>query len=142
MKRRLLSILLFPLVCSAFVLAQDRRNDPGPVPSDVLGPQLIAWSQLQQPQPVQQPDQPLSQANRQSEQVPSPQPAQPPAAQTLTGTIVKDFGRFILKVSSSTAYGLDDQARARKYEGKQVKIAGIFDAKGNSFHIIDIQLIS
>ena len=73
---------------------------------------------------------------------PAQQQQQPPAAQTLTGTIVKDGSRFILKVSSSSAYQLDDQDKAKQYEGKQVKINGTLDASGNSFHIISIELIS
>jgi hypothetical protein len=134
MNRRLFSIVfVFLLASTSFALAQDAQK-PRPVPpSDVLGPQLIAWSQLQQPQPMQQAE-------------PSPSQTQPdpsPATQTLTGTIVKDAGHYLLKVAgSSTAYELDDQVRASHYEGKQVKVAGVLDAKGNSFHIINIELIS
>jgi hypothetical protein len=133
MNRRLLSIMfVFLLASASFALAQDAQK-PSPVPpSDILGPQLIAWSQLQQPQPMQQ------------EPLPSQtQPDPSPATQTLTGTIVKDAGHYLLKVAdSSIAYELDDQVRASRYEGKQVKIAGVLDAKGNSFHIINIELIS
>ncbi len=55
---------------------------------------------------------------------------------------MKDGSRYILKVSSSNTYELDDQDRAKRYEGKQVKVAGTLDAKGNSLHIISIELIS
>jgi hypothetical protein len=143
MKRRLFSIL-FLVTSASILLAQDSQK-PNPVPSDILGPQLIAWSQLQQPQPVQE-QQPPTQTGRQTEQPQAVSPTQPdqsPSTQTLTGTIVKDSGHYILQVSgTSTAYELDDQDRARQYEGKQVKIAGKLDAKGNSFHIINIELIS
>jgi Protein of unknown function (DUF5818) len=141
---------LFIVAAGPLVLAQGPRSQSKPVlPSEILGPQLIAWSQLQKPQPVPQPlpppDRPVQQADQQPGQPPTP-PAQrqqqPPAAQTLTGTIVKDGSRFILKVSSSSAYQLDDQDKAKQYEGKQVKINGTLDASGNSFHIISIELIS
>jgi hypothetical protein len=71
-----------------------------------------------------------------------PAPPQPPAAQTFTGTIVKDGTRYVLKVSSNSVYQLDDQERAKQYEGKQVKIAGTLDAIGNSLHITSIELVS
>jgi len=136
MKRRLFS-MVFLAASASIVLAQDSQK-PSPVPADILGPQLIAWSQLQQPQPVQE-----QQPSSQSDQLSPTQPEQSPATQTLTGTIVKDSGRYILKVSgSNTAYELDDQVRARQYEGKQVKVAGKLDAKGNSFHVVNIELIS
>jgi hypothetical protein len=130
MKRRLLSILLV-IGSASFLFAQDAHK-PSPVPpSDILGPQLIAWSQLQHPQPVGQ--------GEQSQTRPDPSPA----TQTLTGIIVKDSGHFFLKISGgSTAYELDDRDRASQYEGKQVKVAGVLDPKGNSFHIINIELIS
>jgi hypothetical protein len=135
MERRLFSIPVVSvvLVSASLLLAQDAQK-PSPVPPpDILGPQLIAWSQLQHPQPVQQAE-------------PSPAQAQPdpsPASQTITGTIVKSSGHYFLKVADgSAAYELDDQDRASHYEGKQVKVAGVLDAKGNSFHIINIELIS
>jgi hypothetical protein len=131
-RRHLLSIFLV-VASTSFLVAQEAQK-PSPVPpSDILGPQLIAWSQLQQPQPMQQGEQSSSQT----------QPDPSPAAQTLTGTVVKDAGHYLLKVAgSSTAYELDDQDRASHYEGKEVKVAGVLDAKGKSFHIINIELIS
>ena len=131
------------------MFSQEAQRKPSPVPPEILGPQLIAWSQVQKPQPVPAPlpppDRPV-----QSEQQPgqsashaAQEPAQSqPAAQTLTGTIVKDGGRYILKVSGSSTYELDDQERAKRYEGKQVKIVGMLSATGNSFHIVSIELMS
>lgn len=39
------------------IFAQDLQGRPDPVPPStvLVGPQLIAWSELQKPQPVQQP---------------------------------------------------------------------------------------
>src|SRR6266436_3738691 len=91
MKRRtsLLAALVFLSATLPSALTQDLRGQPSPVlPSDILGPQLIAWSQLQKPQPVPQP---LPPPDRPMQQQPDQQPAQsanpsappqPPAAQT------------------------------------------------------------
>ena len=72
----------------------------------------------------------------------NPPPPRPPAAQTFTGTIVKDGSRYLLKVSSKDIYQLDDQEKAKRYEGKQVKVEGTLDANGNSLHITSIELLS
>ena len=142
MKRESKSVaaLVFLLVTVSPMFSQDVKGKPSPaLPSQILGPQLIAWSQVQEPQPLTEP---ARRADQQSAQTPQEPPQQQPAAQTLTGTIIKDGNRYVLKVSNGTAYQLDDQDRAREYEGKQVKVAGTLDAKGNSFHINSIELIS
>ncbi len=61
---------------------------------------------------------------------------------TFMGTIVKDGTRYVLKVSSNKTYQLDDQDRAKQYEGKQVRIVGTLNADGESLHITSIELIS
>lgn len=122
MKREtsLLSALAFLLVTVPLMFTQDPRSQPSPaLPADILGPQLIVWSQAQRPQPVPQPlltsERPVPE--QQSEQ---PNPADdPPAqqeqttAQKFTGTIVKNSGVYSLKVSSNNAYQLDDQEKAK-----------------------------
>ena len=143
MKRRtsLVSTLMFLTATWPAMLAQDIKSQPSPVlPSDILGPQLIAWSQMQKPQPIPQPMTSPGRPSQQAEQQP-PQPPSP-AAQTFTGTIVKDGARYILKASGTNVYELDDQEQAKQYEGKQVKIAGTLDATGNSLHITSIELLS
>jgi hypothetical protein len=152
MKRKacLLATVVFVIGTVPFMCTQDLRSQPSPVPpSGILGPQLIAWSQLQKPEPVPQPLPPPDRAAQQPDQPATQQPpqpanpqAQPPAAQTFTGTIVKDGNRYILKVSSNNVYQLDDQEKAKRYEGKQVKIEGTLDAKGSSLHITSIELLS
>ena len=142
-----LAALVFLGACLPLGLAQGPPNQPSfALPSDILGSQLIAWSQLQKPQPIPQP---LSMPSRSAQ--PSDQPpqaanpsAQPqfPAEQAFTGTIIKDGLRYVLKVSSNSVYQLDDQERAGLYEGKQVKIAGTLDATGNSLHVTSIELVS
>jgi len=58
------------------------------------------------------------------------------------GTIIKNGSTYVLKVSSNSAYQLDDQDRAKQYEGEQVKITGTLDADGKSLHITSIELVS
>lgn len=147
---------LFFLAGTIPVFAQDRpsndqssndqqsKDQPGKhnfeLPSDILGPQLIAWSLLQRPHPVPEPAHPP--------QSQEPQEGSPPAqqhehaTQTFTGTIGKDGSRYVLKVSDNTAYQLDDQERARQYEGKPVRVDGTLNPKDNSLHILNLELIS
>lgn len=140
-----LATVVFLLVSLPLMLAQDPQIQPSPaLPSSILGPQLIAWSQLQKPQPAPQPlpppDRPIPQPDQQQ-----PNPSahqQPPAALTLMGTIVKDGTRYMLKVSSNSVYQLDDQDKFKEYEGKQVRIAGSLDADGKILHVTSIELVS
>jgi hypothetical protein len=119
--------LVFLLLTAPLMFAQTPQSQPRPgLPSDILGPQLIAWSQLQQPQPVAQPL-PLSD---QSDQ------------QIITGTIIGDGSSYVLRISTNSAYQLADQEKVKQYEGKQVKIDGTLDANGASVHIISIELAS
>ena len=140
---------LILLVAAAF--GQESQTNPAPtLPAAILGPQLIVWSQLQEPKPVPQPlpppDRPVPTPDQQPEsgktQAQSPAPSQTPAAQTFTGTINKDGNRYVLKVSGGNTYQLDDQDEAGKYEGKQVKVVGDLDAKGAMLHVVSIQLVS
>jgi Protein of unknown function (DUF5818) len=151
MKREtsLLSALAFLFVTAPLMVTQNPQSQPSPaLPSDILGPQLIAWSQTQTPQPVPQPlprrsvpqpDQQPEGANPATD--PSAQQPQP-TVQKFTGTIVKTDGVYVLKVSSTNQYQLDDQEKAKQYEGKQVTVGGTLDAKGSSLHVINIELVS
>jgi hypothetical protein len=137
---------------SPFAFSQN-ASKPAPVlPADIVGPQLIMWSELQKPQPIPQPLPPPDKPDQQASQQPTQQtPGQPapatgsqaqgqPSAQTFTGTIVKDSDRYILK-SDGGAYQVDDQVKAKAYEGKQVKVTGSLD-KSNVLHIAGIELLS
>jgi Protein of unknown function (DUF5818) len=98
------------------------------LPSDILGPQLISWSQQQRPQPVPQPlpDSPPQQPGPQPGQQPANPPSERPEVHTYTGKIVKDLhtSKFVLQVAGDETYQLDDQNKPREYEGKDVKIIG------------------
>lgn len=110
------------------LFGQDTQNQPSPaLPPEVLGPQLIAWSQLQSPQPLRQ-----ARSTQDKE----------PTAQTFTGRIMRDGSTYLLKVSTGTAYPVAEWQRAKPYEGKQVRISGVLDANGESLHILSIEPVS
>ena len=129
------------LILAGCMFAQGVQSEPAPaLPSSVLGPDLIAWSQMQTPRPVPQPLPP-------DQNPPAPQQ---PTTETLAGTIMKVDSSYVLKLASGLTYRLDyqnedqndDQNNARRYEGKQIQLLGSVDANRNSIHILGIQLIS
>src|SRR5438270_8515555 len=124
------------LLVAGFSFGQE-QSPAKPAPGQnqhILGPQLIAWSEMQKPQPVPQQPQPIPAPDAKADQTaPSPdnkpdskaQPepdAQQSTAQSVSGTIVNMGGKYVLETADNLAYQLDDQERASKYEGKHVKI--------------------
>jgi hypothetical protein len=118
-------------------------------PEDVMATrQLVAWSRLQKPQPAPQPlpprDTPLPQPDPQDQQ--AKQPADPQNQQTptqsFTGKIVKDGGRYVLKVSSSSTYQLDSRGDVKQYENQDVKVIGNLDSTSNTIRVVKIELLS
>src|SRR5216684_1612316 len=129
-------LVAIALLFSGVSLAQELAARPAPSTGDgILGPQLIAWSEMQKPQPVPQRPQPVPVPDSNTDK-------QGPAAQTLTGTVIKLGNKYVLKTTDKQTYELDDQNRAREYEGKQVKIVGSLDRTTNRIHITSIELIS
>ena len=141
--------------CTAFLLvmtplAFGQKGQQAPqFPEDALAPrQLIAWSYLQKPQPAPQPlpprDTPLPQPDPQDQQ--AKPPADPQNQQTptraFTGKIVKDAGRYVLKVASNTTYQLDGQDDVKQYENQEVTIIGTLDTGSNTIRVVKIQLLS
>jgi hypothetical protein len=107
---------------------------------------------LQRPEPVPVPDSNADKQSGPTEDTPRQQPApdtrapaqekQGPAAQTLSGTVIKLGNNYVLKTTDKQTYELDDQGKAREYEGKQVRIAGSLDRTTNLIRITSIELIS
>ena len=146
-------LVTIALLFSGVSLGQQLPARPAPSTGDgILGPQLIAWSEMQKPKPVpQRPDPvpvPDSNADKQegpTKDTPQRQPAQEkqgPAAQTLNGTVIKLGNKYVLKTTDKQTYELDDPDKARQYEGKQVKIVGSLDPTTNMIHITSIELVS
>lgn len=62
--------------------------------------------------------------------------------ETFTGQVVKARnGQYALLMDEQTGKGfyLDDQEKAKEYEGKNVKVTGVLEAAKNLIHISDIQ---
>ena len=163
MKRKIFTLVL---LASAFILtpimlhAQVALDQPD-VLNGYVGPQLIAWSQMQDPEPVPQP---MPKAAPRPDPDPDPQPETAPAqnsqptssgsqtpqstasqedTQTLTGTIVSVKDRCVLRAATgSTTYDLDNQAKAKQFEGKQVKVVGKVDSATNTIHVESIEPLS
>lgn len=140
---------LFFLV-APFVVAQDPQLAAPQVPEDAFATrQLIAWSNLQKPQPAPQPmppqdnsvPQPGQTAEQQAKPPADPQTQQTPA-QSFTGKIVKDAGTYVLRVGKDSAYQLSQQTDLGKYENQTVKVIGNLDASGKTIHIVKIELMS
>lgn len=65
-------------------------------------------------------------------------PAVAEAARSFNGRIVRAGKQFALKESSTqTLYRLDDQKKAKQYEGKRVKVTATMDST-NTLRVIDI----
>ena len=127
----------------------------GPDDKDKLfSSDLIAWSVMQEPQqPEQQPahQQPTPDPNPETQPAQSP-PSQPGTqsatqnhaltAQTFTGTVSKDANNFVLKVSETTSYKLDNQQQVQEYEGQRVRVTGTLDQSVNLIHVDRIEPLS
>jgi hypothetical protein len=141
----------FLLAVTSLAFAQEEKAAPQ-VPEDAFVAQrLIAWSRFQKPQPtpqplpprdtpVPQPDQPDQQGNQQPDpQVPS---TQTPATQSFTGKILRDSGKYVLKVASDTAYELQSPGDVARYENQTVKVIGNLDTGTNTIRVVKIELLS
>jgi hypothetical protein len=153
-------LVAIALLFGGVSLAQELAARPDPSAGDgILGPRLIAWSEMQKPQPVPQRPEPVpvpnSNADKQAgptEDTPKQQPAPDakapaqeklgPAVQTLSGTVIRLGSKYVLKTADKQTYELDDQDKVREYDGKQVKIVGSLDRTTNMIHITSIELIS
>jgi hypothetical protein len=139
------------LAVSPLAFSQEPQLASPPVPEDALATeQLIAWSRLQKPQPAPQPlppqDTPVPQPGQDQDQKSKPpadpQTQQSPTSQSFTGKIVKDAGKFVLQVSGSTTYQLDDQGDIQQYENQTVKVVGSLEAGSSTIRVVKIELIS
>jgi len=121
-------------------------------PEDALtSRQLIAWSRMQKPQPAPQPlpprDTPIPQPDpqgqqaQQAQQPSNPQDSQAPT-QSFTGKIVKDGGKYVLKVASNSTYQLEGEGNVQQYENQDVKVVGTLDTGSNTIRVVKIELIS
>lgn len=61
------------------------------------------------------------------------------SARSFEGKIAKSGDQLVLQDSATqTAYKLDDQDKAKQFEGKSVKVMATMDASTNTLHVVDI----
>jgi hypothetical protein len=128
------AIFVLPIILVGMAFAQEA----GPVPAT----DLIQWSAMQTPE--QLPPAPNARPEPQPETQPAPQPEQTQpqsdaAVHTVTGSISKDGDSYVLKVSDTTSYKLDDQAKAKEFEGQKVRVTGEVDLNRNFIHVQKIE---
>ncbi len=129
MKNFLLRILLAAAVTLvAFALASSARaqqadDDPAPATPHQSQPSAAPQSPEQHAAPV-----------------PPSGDAQTQEALAFTGRVAKEQGQLVLKDPvTKMNYQLDDQAKAKPYVGKQVKVTGKLEMRSNTIHIESIE---
>ena len=109
----------------------------------------IVWSQAQQPKPIpsvkpelpdQQPEQapPNNSQATPAKESDSERKAES-AHQTFSGIIVKTGTEYVLKTTDNVTYQLDDQDRAKRFQGKQVKVTGSLNANTKVIRVQNIE---
>ncbi|MBZ5664396.1 MAG: hypothetical protein LAO30_07290 [Acidobacteriia bacterium] len=82
---------------------------------------------------------PATQSQDNTAQQPVNTPSQQQSAQSFEGKITKSGDKFVLKDNATqAAYQLDDQDKAKQFEGKTVKVKATVDPNTNTLHIVDI----
>ena len=65
--------------------------------------------------------------------------SQQQSARSFEGKTAKSGDQLVLQESSTqTAYKIDDQEKAKQFEGKNVKVMATVDASTNTLHVVDI----
>jgi len=130
------NVSLTAVALTAFALAPLALAQSATPQGGKKGPDLLAFAQQQKAQPMPQmqtPSTPVEQAHGDAQQ------QQPAAARSFTGTIVKAGDVYVLKTSDNMTYQLDDQSRAKDFEGKQVQVTGSLDSGNNTIKVQDIK---
>jgi Protein of unknown function (DUF5818) len=115
---------------------------------------LIAWSFMQQPrepdegqprtptpEPSPETQSPENPTPGTPENPPSAQPnrGRPAAAQSFIGSIAKEADSFVLKVSATTSYKLDNSREVEQFEGQRVRVIGTLDRDINLIHVDKVE---
>jgi hypothetical protein len=137
-----LGLVLF-LTTAPLAFSQEATPQPCPdvVPGS-LGCELVLWSRLQAPVPLPEPDVkpvPPSDGHSPSER---DQAGPKTTRQSITGTIVRQGVRCVLKLADNSTYQLDNQNTVKQYQDKKVKIVGTLDADNHTLHVESIEVAS
>ncbi|MGA8539740.1 MAG: DUF5818 domain-containing protein [Terriglobales bacterium] len=85
--------------------------------------------------------QPLPDLQEHETRAANPQMQQEALVQGFTGRIIVDGSWYVLQVSKDAFYRLDDQQRASRCDGKQVKVLGTLDEDRYVVHVTQIEPI-
>jgi hypothetical protein len=150
----LVSLILFG------ALAFGQEPTAKTVKNDLFSSDLVMWSYMQNPlpEPGQTRQTPSPDPNPETQPQPNPAGPQqnPPAgqpkdksssdtstdkstAQSFTGTINKQAESFILQVSTTVFYKLDNEQQVQQYEGQRVRVTGTLDSSNNLIHVEKVE---
>jgi hypothetical protein len=119
------AVTLFTLALPPSMHAQQADQDPAPATPHQTDP-----AAAQQPQ-------------QQEAQMPASGDATTREAKTFSGRMVKENGELVLKDPvTKVSYKLSDQAKAKQYVGKQVKVTGKLDMNSNTIQVNGIEPLS
>lgn len=144
-----MKVILTTLALAGFALAPMALAQGSHPRMDMkAGTELIAWTQDQKPEPA-----PATQATPPDQKPQTETPSSPArsakgstqkeadAAQSFKGTIVKSGDTFVLKTGGNMTYQLDDQIRAKDFEGKDVSVTGSLDSGTNTIKVTAIATV-
>lgn len=93
--------------------AQSSTPNPDvPITNEIVGPPLVAWSNLQKPVP-----------------------------EVARGVIVRDDSAYTLKLASGGTYLLKSELNVQAFEGREVQVSGRRDLQRNVLQVICIEPI-
>jgi len=108
-----------------------------------LGVLVVALTWLQPLAVAQQDRDPAAPAAQQEQAQPNNKMTQQSDVKTFTGKVMKSGEELVLKNNANqTTYKMDDQERAKSFEGRTVKVTGSLDAASNTIQVASIELDS
>lgn len=119
-------------------IAYSEMQSPVPTPAGQAAADPIPPTQQQQPEDRPAPGRP---AQPRPDSQPATTQTQQDATRALSGTIIKNGDQFVLTTADNVSFLLDDQERARNYQGKQVKVTGTVDTTARKIHVQKIEPI-
>jgi hypothetical protein len=138
------------LVSVLLIVPATFSQEPAPqTPEDAYtSRELIAWSQLQTPQPTPQPLPPRDAQVPQPEQPQDQQPKSPSESQkqqepvqSYAGVILEDENRFFLNGSDGKSYLIEAVYDLRPYENQTVTLLGTRPASAKTIRVLNIETL-
>lgn len=137
---------LYPSLLLLTVLVAFSHPSTAQTPEDAYSSRpLIAWSQLQTPQPTPQPlpppeqiPQPEQPRDQQSKSPADPHSQQEPV-QLLAGVIFTDGNCFLLHQADGKSYPVDGDADLRPYANQSVKVLATNPLNSPTIHVLKVE---